>query len=77
MKVQEQEGWTKGPAFGNRTGEVALMSEYNAMLHFLLKKIQSKHPRIIDPTDEVETSYSFFRSFRRTADVDALKEETN
>jgi hypothetical protein len=56
MKVQEQEGWTKGPAFGNRTGEVALMSEYDAMLHFFLKKIQSEHhPQIINPTDEVET----------------------
>jgi hypothetical protein len=68
MKVCEQEGWTKGPAFGNSTGEVALMSEYEAMLHFFLKKIHIKHPWIIDPKDEVETSYSFFRSFRRTGE---------
>ena len=68
IKAREEEGWTKGPAFGNRTGEVALISEYDAMLHFFLKRIQSEHPQIVNPTDEVETSYSFFRSFMRTAE---------
>jgi hypothetical protein len=68
IRVREEEGWTKGPAFGNRTGKVALMSEYNAMLHFFLKKIQSEHPQIVDSTDEVEMTYSFFCLFRRTAE---------
>ena len=68
IKVREEEKWAKGPVFGSRTGEVALMSEYDAMLHFFLKRIQAEHPQIVDPTDEVETTYSFFRSFRRTAE---------
>jgi hypothetical protein len=68
LKVREEEGWIKGPAFGSRTGEVALMSKYDAMLHFFLKRIQTEHPQIVDPTDEVETTYSFFRLFRRTAE---------
>jgi hypothetical protein len=68
LRVREEEGWIKGPAFGSRTGEVALMSEYDAMLHFFLKSIQTEHPQIVDPTDEVETTYSFFRLFRRTAE---------
>jgi len=68
LKVREEEGWIKGPAFGSRTVEVALMSEYDAMLHFFLKRIQTEHPQIVDPTDEVETTYSFSRSFRRTAE---------
>ena len=68
LKVQEEEGWIKDPAFGSRTGKVALMSEYDAMLLFFLKRIQTEHPQIVDPMDEVETTYSFFRSFRRTAE---------
>ena len=68
MQVQEEKGCTKGPVFGSKTAEVALMLEYVAVLHFFLRKKQSKYPQLIDPADKVEAPCSFFRSFRRTAE---------
>jgi hypothetical protein len=67
MLVREQEGCRTGPAFGDQRGRVALMSEYDDMLHTLLQKIQSEEPELIAPSNDVERNYSFFRSFRRTA----------
>ena len=67
MLVREQKGCRTGPAFGDQWGRVALMSEYDDMLHTLLQKVQSKEPELIAPSDDMERNYSFFRSFRRTA----------
>jgi hypothetical protein len=75
IRVREEEGFVNGPEFGNRRGEVVLMSEYDAMLHYFLGRIQSEHSQIIDPSDMVETAYSFFRSFRRTAEGPARAAE--
>lgn len=48
--------------------DVALMSEYDAMLHHFMKRMQIECPRLIDPSDDVESAYTFFRSFRRMAE---------
>ena len=67
VEARQQEGCRKGPAFGDRHGRVAWLSEYDGMLLPLLERIQETDPNLIAPSDEVEKNYSFFRSFRRTA----------
>lgn len=67
VEVRQQEGWRTGPAFGDRAGRAALLSEYDGMMLPLLLRIQATDPNLIAPSDDVEKNYSFFRSFRRTA----------
>jgi len=68
LEVREREGHTSGPAFGDADGRVGLISEYDGILHSMLRKLQLEHPGLIAENDEVEANYSFFRSFRRTAE---------
>ena len=67
VEVRQQEGCTNGPAFGDRHGRVAWLSEYDGMMLPFLEHIQATEPNLIAPSDEVEKNYSFFRSFRRSA----------
>ena len=67
LDVRRLEGCRTGPAFGDRLGRVALMSEYDGLLLPLLERIQITDPDLIAPSDDVQMNYSFFRSFRRTA----------
>ena len=67
VEAPQQEGCRKGPAFGDRQGQVAWLSEYDGMMLPLLERIQETDPNLIAPSDEVEKNYSFFHSFRRTA----------
>ncbi len=39
LKVRESEGCRRGPAFGHKDSSVALMLEYNNLLHFFLGKV--------------------------------------
>jgi hypothetical protein len=39
LKVREAEGCRSGPAFGHKDGFVALMLEYDNLLHFCLRKV--------------------------------------
>jgi hypothetical protein len=66
LKVQE-EGCKRGPAVGHKDGSVALMSEYDNLLHFFLGKVQDKNPELILHSDDIEGNYSFLQTFRRTA----------
>ena len=67
VEARQQKGCRKGPAFGDRQGRVAWLSEYDGMMLPLLERIQETDPNLIAPSDEVEKNYSFFHSFRRTA----------
>ena len=68
LEVRKREGHTSGPAFGDSSGTVGLLSEYDGMLHAMLRKLQAERPDLLAPMDDVEGNYSFFRSFRRTAE---------
>jgi hypothetical protein len=68
LHIREEEGCRTGPAFGNSNRSVGLMSNYDYMLHFFLRKVQDAHPNLILPTDDVEANYGFSRTFRRTAE---------
>ena len=58
-----------GGAFGKADGSVSTISEYDGVLRFFLKRIQSEPGSdLIDPKDEVDKNYSFFRTFRKTAE---------
>jgi hypothetical protein len=64
----EEEGCRTGPAFSNSNESVGLMSNYDDMLHFFLRKVQDAHPNLILPTDNVEANYGFSCTFKRTAE---------
>ena len=68
MRVRMEEGCQTGPAFSNRDGTIALMTEHNDVLHHFMKRIQEKEPQLIAASDDVEANYSFLRTFRRTAE---------
>ena len=68
MEVRKQEGSRIGPALGYCDGSVALISDYDDVLHSYLKRIQGEKPELIAPTDPVEENYSLHRTFWRTAD---------
>jgi hypothetical protein len=68
LRVQEAEGCKRGPAFGHKDGSVALMSEYDNLLHFFLRKVQNENPELILHSDNIKANYSFLPTFRRTAE---------
>jgi hypothetical protein len=68
IKVQEEEGCVSGPAFGHRDGSVALMREYDEILHYFLETIQRECPELILEFDNIHANYGFSRTFRRTAE---------
>lgn len=68
IKVREEEGHTSGPAFGLPDGSLAFISDYDMVLHELLKMVQGEPGSGLDADDDVVANYSFFRSFRKTAE---------
>jgi hypothetical protein len=66
IKVREEEGCITGPAFGYKDGSVALMREYDKILHHFLEMIQREDPNLIPETDDVHAYYGMFRTFCRT-----------
>jgi hypothetical protein len=44
IKIREEEGCVSGPAFGGADGVVALMREYDEILHYFLETIQKNIP---------------------------------
>ncbi len=57
-----------GPLFGGADGSVALMREYNEILHYFLKTIQKEHPELIAESDDVQVNYGLSCTFCRTAE---------
>jgi hypothetical protein len=68
INMRAREGCKTGPVFGNRNGSVGLISEYNEILHYFLRRIQAEELNLISPTDEVKINYNFLQSFRRTVE---------
>ena len=68
IKIREEEGCVSGPAFGNSDGSVALMREYDEILHYFLEQVQRENPDLISESDDIHSNYGFSRTFRRTAE---------
>ncbi len=68
IKVREEEGCVSGPAFINKDGLVALMREYDEILHYFLEMIQRGHPDLISESDDIQANYGLSRTFHRTAE---------
>jgi len=68
IKVREEEGCVSGPAFGHRDGSIALMREYDKILHYFLETTQRECPELILEFDNIHANYGFSRTFRRTAE---------
>jgi len=69
LKVREKEGCDHGPAFGYADGTPAALSEYDGILHHYLRKIQAEPGcNLIEEKDEIEKMYSFFRTWRKSAE---------
>ena len=68
IKVRELEGCTSGPAFGSASGSVAFLSDYDHLLHEILRSLQLQPESHLDADDDVGANYSLFRSFRKTAE---------
>jgi hypothetical protein len=67
IKVREEEGCVLGPAFGNADGSVALMREYDEIIHYFLETIQRENPDLIAESDDIQSNYGLSRTFRQTA----------
>ncbi len=57
-----------GPAFGNADGSVALMREYDEIIHYFLETIQRENPDLIAESDDIQSNYGLSCTFRRTAE---------
>ena len=68
IKIREEEGCVSGPAFGGADGSIALMREYDEILHYFLETIQKEHPELIAESDDVQANYGLSRTFHRTAE---------
>ncbi len=68
IQVREEEGCLSGPAFGHKDGSVALMREYDEILHHFLEMIQKENPDLISEGDDIQANYGFSRTFHRTAE---------
>ena len=68
IRVREEEGHTHGPAFGNADGSLCFLSDFDVILHDLLKGVQQEPDSFLDKDYDVEANYSFFRTFRKSAE---------
>ena len=69
IHVREEEGCISGPAFGNAQGEGAKQRDYNEVLwHFLSLLRDDPNCNLIMNDDDIRKNYSFFRTFRKTAE---------
>ena len=68
IQVRQEENCTTGPGFGHMDGVVASMREYDEVIQSFLSVIQQEDNDLIDATDDVQTNYGLFRTFRRTAE---------
>jgi hypothetical protein len=64
IRTREEEGCVHGPAFGGPDGSVALMREYDEILHYFLENIQRENPELVAATDDVQANYCLSRTFR-------------
>ncbi len=64
IQVREEEGCISGPAFEHKDWLVALMREYNKILHFVLEIIQQEDPDLISETGDVQANYSLSQRSR-------------
>ena len=67
IRIRKEEGCKAGPAFGSKDRAVGFVSEYDGLLHFFLRKVQTSYPECSLPSDDVDANYGFYRTFRRTA----------
>jgi hypothetical protein len=63
IRIREEEGCITGPAFGHKDGSVALMREYDDILHHFLERIQNKNPNLISETDDIQANYGLSQTF--------------
>ena len=68
IEVREREGRREGPAFGHRDNSVMSLRELDGLLHHFLERIQKEDESLIAPFDNIAENYSFFRTFRKTAE---------
>jgi hypothetical protein len=68
IRIREEEGCITGPAFGHKDGSVALMREYDGILHHFLGRIQNENPNLIAETDDILANYGLSQTFQRTAE---------
>ena len=69
IEVREMEGHTSGPAFAKPDGTLARISDYDEMLHYLLGQLQAdKRCDLVSREEDIKKDYSFFRSFRKSAE---------
>ena len=65
IRIREEEGCITGPAFGHEDSSVALMREYDGILHHFLERIQIKEPNIISESDDIQANYVCCKLFGR------------
>ena len=69
IQVRASENCTSGPAFGNAQGEVDKQRDYNEILrHFLSILRDDPNCNLIMQDDDIYRNYSFFCTFRKTAE---------
>jgi hypothetical protein len=68
IKVREEEGCITGPAFGHKDSSVALMREYDDILHHFLKRIQFQNPNLFSEMDDIQANYGLLQTCRRTVE---------
>lgn len=67
VQVREREGRTHGPAYCDRTGEIARSFEYEAGFIDRLLELQARDPIVITPDVDITEQFGVGRSFRRGA----------
>ena len=65
VEVRKQEGRRHGPAFCDRSGEIAEAYEYESALISRLLVVQERSPEIIGPEVNLTEEFGISRSFRR------------
>jgi hypothetical protein len=68
IHIREEEGCISGPAFGHKDGLVAMMREYDKILHHFLEIIQKEDPNLIAETEDVQSNDGLSHTFCRTAE---------
>jgi len=69
-EVRASESHTSGPAFGRADGSIALMADYDDVLHTFLKEVQAENNDLIIESDDVVNIIIFLDHFGRVLRVE-------
>lgn len=77
ISMRAMEGRTNGPAFCDKDGRVARSTDYEELMHDVLRQVQDERPDLIPPDMDVIDVYGISRSLRQGSNTTAINNKVS